>query len=52
VDSGDCCLVEDIKVVVVFRQQLVGVAGIVVGIPTKEDRLCRLPARSSSGLHS
>jgi hypothetical protein len=30
-------------VVAVFRQQLVGDAGIVIGIPTKEDRLRRQP---------
>jgi hypothetical protein len=42
VDGGDCYLVEGVKVATVFCQQLGGDAGVVVGIPMKEDHLHRM----------
>jgi hypothetical protein len=43
-DGGDCYLVDGAKVAAVFRCLLGSDMGIVIGIPVKEDRLCRLPS--------
>jgi hypothetical protein len=54
VDSGDCYLVEGAEAVAVFHRQLGGDAGIVIGIPAKEDHLYRLSGQliiGSTQLH-
>ena len=43
VDASDYYLVEGVEAVAIFHQQPGSNAGIVVGIPVKEDRLRRLP---------
>ena len=43
VDDSDYYLVEGVEAVAIFHQQPGGNAGIVVGIPVKEDRLRHLP---------
>jgi hypothetical protein len=44
-DGGDCYLVDVVKVAAVFRRLLGGDMGNVIGIPVKEDHLCRLPSQ-------
>jgi hypothetical protein len=49
-DNSDYCLVEGVKVAAVFCRQLGGDAGVVIGIPTKEDHLRHLSGQVIIGL--
>jgi hypothetical protein len=50
VDDNDCCPVEGIKAAAVFRRQLGGDAGVVIGIPAKEDCLHHFSVKVIIGL--
>ena len=41
-DGGDCCLVEGVEAMAIFRRQLGGDVGVVISIPVKEDCLRHL----------
>ena len=42
-NGGDCCLIKVVEVAPIFHRQPGGDAGVVIGIPVKENHLCRLP---------
>ena len=49
-DGGDYCIIKGVEAAPIFRRQLGDDAGVVVGIPTKEDRLRCLPGQVIIGL--